>query len=138
MDFLITYNEAAEFLKNTPSLSPHPDFSKMHALRKHVVKALKHIVCPQSVVHRLTGMVLFPMVYALLEPTPFAIPENPGPVAVYAQFATPSMIKTADNLFKRLQHEHQSYENIWRKCFCMIDANIADQFKISNVPTLIE
>jgi hypothetical protein len=77
------------------------------------------------------------MVYALLEPTPFAIPGNPGPVAVYTQFATPSMIKTADNLFKRLQHEHQSYENIRRACFRMLDTNIADQFKVSNVPTLI-
>ena len=117
MDSLITYNEAAEFLKNPPSLSPRPDFSKMRALRTHMVTALKQLVCPQSAVHGWTGMVLSPMVYALLEPVAFGIPENPGPVAVYAQFATPSMIKTTNNLFKRLQNEHQSYENI--RCACL-------------------
>jgi hypothetical protein len=82
-------------------------------------------------------MVLSPMVYALLEPNPFAVPGNPGPVAVYTQFATPAMIKQADNLFKRLQNEHQSYENIRRACFRMLDANAADQFKVSNIPSLI-
>jgi hypothetical protein len=136
MDSLITYDEAAEFLKNPPSLSP-PGFANMRALRKHMVKALKQLLCPQSAVHGWTGMVLSPMVYALLEPTPFAIPGNPGPVAVYNQFSTPAMIKTGDNLFKRLMNEHQSYENIRRACFRMLDTNIADQFKVSNVPTLI-
>ena len=114
MDSLITYVEVAEFLKNPPLLSPRPDFSKMHALRKHMVTALKQLVFPQSAVHGWIGMVLSPMVYALLEPTPFAIPGNPGPVAVYAQFDTPSMIKTTNNLFKRLQNKHQLYENIRR------------------------
>jgi hypothetical protein len=36
-------------------------------------------------------MVLSPMVYLLLESTSFAIPGNPGPVAVYNQFATPAI-----------------------------------------------
>ena len=77
------------------------------------------------------------MVYALLEPTHFAIPGNPGPVALYTQFATPAMIKQADAMFLRLQKEHQSYENIRRACFQMLDANVPDQFKVSNVPSLI-
>ncbi len=29
MDSLITFDEAVEFLKNPPSLSPGPDFSKL-------------------------------------------------------------------------------------------------------------
>ena len=114
MDSLITFDEGAEFLKNPPSLSPRPDFSKLWALRKLMVKALKQLVCPQSAVHGWSGMVLSPLVYALLEPTPFAVPGNPGPVAVYTQFATPATIKTANNLFKRLQNEDQLYENIRR------------------------
>ena len=98
MDSLITFDEGAEFLENPPSLSPRPNFSKLRALRKHMVKALKQLVCPQSAVHGWSGMVISPMVYELLEPTPFAVPGNPGPVAVYAQFATPSMIKTTNNI----------------------------------------
>ena len=100
MDSLITYDEAAEFLKNPPSLSPRPGFTNMRALIKHMVTALKQLVCPQSAVHGWTGMVLLLMVYALLEPTAFAVPGNPGTVAVYNQFATPTQIKKAKNLFK--------------------------------------
>ena len=44
MDSLITFDKAAEFLKNPPSLSPRPDFSKFCALRKHMVKALKKLM----------------------------------------------------------------------------------------------
>ena len=113
MDSLITFDEAAEFLKNPPSLSPRPNFSKLRSLSKHMVKALQQLLCPQSQVHGWPGMVvLSPMVYELLEPNPFTIPENPGPVAVYTQFATPAMIKYSKNLFLRLQKEHQSYNNI--------------------------
>ena len=71
MDSLITFDEAAEFLKNPPSLSPRPDFSKHRALRKNMVKALKQLMCPQSAIHGWSGMVLSPMVYALLKPNPF-------------------------------------------------------------------
>jgi len=48
-------------------------------------------------------MVLSLMVYALLKPTPFAITGNPGPVALYTQFATPAMIKQANAIFLSLQ-----------------------------------
>ena len=40
MDSLITYNEAAEFLKYPTSLSPRPGFANMRALRQHMVTAL--------------------------------------------------------------------------------------------------
>ena len=99
---LITFNEAAEFLKNPPCLSPRPDFSKLCALRKHMVKALKQLVCPQSAIHGWAGMVLSPMVYALLEPNPFVAPGHPGPVAVYPQFTLPAQIKQVNAMFLRL------------------------------------
>ena len=137
MDSLITFDEAAEFLKNPPSLSPRPDFSKLCALRKHMVKALNQLMCPQSAIHRWSGMVLSPMVYALLKTTPFAIPENPGPVAVYTQFATPATIKQIDAVFLCQQKEHQSCKNIQRACFRILGTNDVDQFKVSNIPSLI-
>jgi hypothetical protein len=76
------------------------------------------------------------MVYALLEPTLFQDPTDPGAVAVYTQFATPSMIKMADAIFTRAQNKWNSYRNIKRACFCMLDELISNQFKVSNIPTL--
>ena len=50
-----------EFLKNPPTLSPRPDFTKLHALQKHMARALKQLVYPQSAIHRWSGLVLLPM-----------------------------------------------------------------------------
>ena len=137
MDSLITFDEAAEFLKNTPSLSPRPDFTQLRAMRKHMVKALKQLVCPQRPIHGWSGMVLSPINYALLEPTPFAVPGNPGPVAVYTQFATPAHIKQIDAIFLRLQKEHQPNGNIQGACFRMLNENVTSLFKVSNIPAFI-
>jgi hypothetical protein len=41
MDSLITYEEAAEFLKNPLTMLPRPDFAKLQALQKHMMQALK-------------------------------------------------------------------------------------------------
>jgi len=73
-----------------------------------MVKALKQLVCPQSAIHSWLGVVLSPMEYALLEPNPFAKSGNPGAVAVYPQFALPAQIKQIEEIFSRLQKEHQS------------------------------
>jgi hypothetical protein len=137
MDHLIKYKEVAEFLKNPPTLSPRPDFEKLRAMQKHMVKGLKQLVCPQSAIHGWLGLVLLPMVYALLMPNPFIAPPDPGAVAVYAQFALPVQIKTTDAMFVQAQNNYGSYKNIMRACFCMLDENVSDQFKVSNVPTLI-
>ena len=112
MDHTITFDEIAGFLKNPPTLLPRPDFVKIRALRKHMVRALKQLTCPQSVIHRWSSLILALMVYALLEPNPFQDPTDPGAVAVYMQFATQSMIKIADAIFTRVQNEWSSYRNI--------------------------
>jgi hypothetical protein len=105
MDHTITFDEVAGFLKNPPTLSPRPDFVKIRALRKHMVRALKQLACPQSVIHGWSGLIFASMVYTLLELNPFQDPTNIGAVAVYTQFATPPMIKMTDAIFTRAQNE---------------------------------
>ena len=58
MDQLITVDEVAEYLKNPPSVEPRPDFLKIRALQKHIIKALKKMICPQSQIHGWTGLVM--------------------------------------------------------------------------------
>jgi hypothetical protein len=136
MDHAITFDEVTEFIKNPPKLSPHPDFVKISALQKYMVRALKQLKCPQSVIHGWSGFILAPMVNALLKPNPFHAPTDPGPVVVYMRLAAPSMIKMADAIFTREQNEWNLFRNIQSACLRMLDELVSNQFKVSNVPDL--
>ncbi len=114
-----------ELLKNPPMLLPCPDFTKLQALQKHMARALKQLMCPQSTIHRWLGLKLLPMVYALLEPNPFIAPEYSGNVVVYPQFVLPAQIKTANVMFTWAQNKWKPYKNIQHACFHMLDENIA-------------
>jgi hypothetical protein len=137
MDQLITVEEVAEQLKNPPSLDPRPDFLKIRALQKHIIKALKKLICPQSRIHGWTGLAMDPALYTLLEPNAFIIPITPGNIPTYPAFASPSMIKNIDNIFDRNQNYFLSYVNINRACFTMLDDKISDRYKVSNTPNLM-
>jgi hypothetical protein len=136
MNSLITYKEAAEFLKNPPTMLPRPDFSKLQALWKHMTQALKQLVCPQSQIHGWTGLVMDPGLYALIKPVPFAVPVNPGATPVYQKFSPPAVMKMVDYASKLNKNYFLSYMNINRTCFRMLDDSVPIQFKVSNIPTL--
>jgi hypothetical protein len=76
------------------------------------------------------------MVYALLEPTQLLAPVYPCNMAVFPQLELPAQIKNADAMFARTQNKWKSYKNFQCTCFCMLYENMADQFKVSNMPTL--
>jgi hypothetical protein len=137
MDQLITFGEAAGFLKNPPTLAPCPDFAKIQALRKHINTALIQLMCPQSQIQGWAGLAMEPNMYALLEVVPFAIPINPGNAPIYTQFATPSHMKMADAIFLRNKNYYLSYKNIKCACFKMLDENVQPQYKVSNVTTMM-
>jgi hypothetical protein len=137
MDSLITYEEAAEFLKNPPTMLPRPDFAKLRAPRKHMTQALKQLVCLQSQIHGWTSLVMDPGLYTLIKPVPFTVPVNQGATPVYQSFAPPAMIKMVDYAFEKNKNYFLSYSNINRACFRMLDDSVPVQFKASNVPTLM-
>jgi hypothetical protein len=136
MDAVIDYDKAAGFLKNLPSLEPCSEFTNIRALKKHVIKALSQLYCPQSAIHGWAGLAMNPATYQLLEGTAFVVPFNPGPTAVYPQWAAPTMVKMIDATFLRKKNYFLSYKNIQRACFRMFNTNIGAQFKVSNAPTL--
>ena len=74
--------------------------------------ALKQLRCTQSVIHGWLGLILAPVVYALLEPNPFQDPTDPSPAAVHTQFATQSMIKMANAIFTRAPNKWNWYRHI--------------------------
>jgi hypothetical protein len=88
MDAIITFEEVTEFLKNPPSLAPHPDFNQLCPLHQHIMTALKQLTCPQSLIHGWSGLAINPGVYMLLEPQAFTEPPNPGACRLPTIFAT--------------------------------------------------
>jgi hypothetical protein len=76
--------------------------------------------------------------YALLKPTAlFANVGNPGNFPVYTNFATKAVIKMIGKQFERDKNCHLSFFIINQACFRMLDSNIADQFMVSNTPTMM-
>ncbi len=57
---------------------------------------------------------------------------------MYANFATKAAMKMTDKIFKRNKNYYLSFVNINRTCFCMLNDNIANQFKVSNTPNMME
>jgi hypothetical protein len=114
---LITYEEAAGFLKNSPSLAPRPDFTKIHALPKHKTQALKQLDCPQNLIYRWVGLAMDPAMYSLIKLTLFMAPPDPGDVPHHPHFATAQVIKTMDKLWENAMNYYLSSINISRACF---------------------
>jgi hypothetical protein len=74
--------------------------------------------------------------YLLLGAIAFATIDDPGPTAIYPQWAAPTTVKMIDAPFLHDKNYFLSYKNIERVCFRMFDANIGAQYKVSNNPTL--
>jgi hypothetical protein len=138
MDAIIDYDKAAGFLKNPPSLEPCPNFTNICALQKHIVQALVQLSCPQSDIHGWSGLAMDPTTYLLLEGVAFFIPPDPGLTAIFPSGAgvARTAMKTIQATFDSDKNYYLSYKNITRACFRMLDANVLDQFKVSNNPTL--
>ncbi len=102
------------------------------------MQALAQLSCPQSAIHGWLGLVMDPATYLLLEGAAFTIPPDPGPTAIFPSGAgvAQTTMKTIQATFDRNKNYYLSYKNITRACFRMLDANVSDQFKVSNNPTL--
>jgi hypothetical protein len=79
-----------------------------------------------------------PTTYLLLEGMAFTIPPDPGPMAFFPGGAgvAQTAMKTIQAMFDHDKNYYLSYKNITWACFCMLNANVLDQFKVSNNPTL--
>ena len=162
MDTLITYDEALALVANPLTLAPRPNFTNLRALRRHLQRALQRLVNPQSNVLGWSGLVMSQPMYQMLSTTPFRLPNDPGPQAVYYGARTPIVDDFGDPVldanglptyvpvpaldratqasidarFVREQNYWLSYKNIKRACYNVLDETIDDAFKFSPDPNL--
>jgi len=83
MNFLITHDEAVALVANPPTLAPHPKLTTLHALRCNLQHTLQHLVNPQNNVLGWSGLVMSQPMYQMLSTSPFHLPSDPGPQALY-------------------------------------------------------
>jgi hypothetical protein len=82
-------------------------------------------------------------IYALLTPTPFHQPNDPSPAAVYTRNnpadttpLTHTEQVSINTAFARELHYYQLLINIECTCFIVLNANIDDAFKVSDISTI--
>ena len=83
MDTIITYDEVAALVANLPSIAPRPNFTNLCNLWRHIQHALKRLRCPQSNILGWVGLIMSGAMYGLLTMTPFQLPLDPRPEAIY-------------------------------------------------------
>ncbi len=83
MDNVISYKEATALVANPPSLAPRPNFTNLRNLQHHIQRALQRLSCPQSNILGWAGLIMARSMYSLLTRTPFRVPTDPGPLAIY-------------------------------------------------------
>ncbi len=83
MDTTITYNEVVALVTNLPSITPPQNITNLCNLRRHIQCALQRRSCPQSNILGWVGLIMATPMYALLTTSPFRLPTDPGPLAIY-------------------------------------------------------
>ncbi len=75
-----------------------------------------------------------PTTYLFFEGAAFVVPPNPGPMVIFpgGVAVAQTVMKTTQAAFDRDKNYFLSYKNISRACFCMLDANVLAQLKVSN------
>ncbi len=151
MDVTISFDEVTTFLGVIPTLKPHLNFKCIRVLCRHFKCTLQCLPCPQSTLHGWKGMVMAQELYALLTPTPFRLPTNPGAHTVYIwpiDRSNPGVLPdlaipltrtdqtTINTMFSRHKHYYQSMLNIECACFTALDASVNVPFQVSKNPTI--
>ncbi len=83
MDYVSSYEEVAALIANLPSLAPRPSFTNLRNLRRHIQRTLMRVSFPQSNILGWDGLIMSRAMYGLLTTTPFRLPTDPGPLAIY-------------------------------------------------------
>jgi hypothetical protein len=151
MDATITYDEVVNLIGvNILSQNSRPNFESIRLLCCHFKHALQCLPCPQCTLHGWKGLVMARELYAILTPTPFRTPNNPGPNAVYVRALNPANPNTQldpapltrteqatiDMTFTRCKPYFLSMKSIEQACFTALDLSINNAFKVLNNPTI--
>ena len=136
MDTIITYDEVTKLLAEAPNCNPRPNFENIRTLKRFLIKKLRTLLCPQSAIMGWSGMVMDPVLYSLVEPTPFMLPADPGNTASYPHHRNLPRTEQAniDATFERQKNYFLSYINIYRAIFNVLDTKIDDAFKVGTTP----
>ena len=78
MDTIIAFEEASLLIMNPPAVVPRHNFTNLCALRKWLEECLKRLTHPTAYIMGWAGLVMVPVLYALIKATAFTAPTKPG------------------------------------------------------------
>ena len=162
MDTIISYDEVVALVANPPNIGPRTNFTNLRNLRRHIQRPLMRVSCPKSNILGWAGLIVSRAMFGLLTTSPFRIPIDPGPLAIYyparipivnaqgdpvlnglglpTYQAQPTIDRaeqaTIDARFKRAKNYWESYQKIRCAVFNCLDDGINDAFKVMNGPAL--
>ena len=141
MNTVISYDAVRTLLANPPSINPRPNFFNIRELRKHFAKALKRIPCPQSPVNGWAGAVMSPEMYALIDQNPFHLniaPTTPTPAYPNKYNPDGDLVpytreekSTIDAKFELSKNYFETWKNIYRACYDVLDEHVNDAYKVA-------
>ena len=137
MDIVISIDDAAGFLINPPNMASRPSFYKVRALRLHIAKGLRQIHHPDRPAHGWSGLATEPALYALVDSKPWAMPVDPGPIAVYLATDTTAEMKMKNATFVREKNMYTSSDNISRAVTKLLKSGIEEKYQTSDIVGLI-
>ena len=83
MDTIVIFEEASLLLANPPAVVPRPNFTNLCPLRKWLEECLKRLTHSTTHVMGWSGLVIVPVLYALIEAIVFTAPNNLGLIPPY-------------------------------------------------------
>ena len=102
MDTIISYNEVAALIANSPTIAPRPNFTNLHNHRCHIQCALMRVSCPQRNILGWAGLIMSRAMYGLLTTSPFRTPTDLGPLAIYNPAQIPHVNTQGDPVLNGL------------------------------------
>lgn len=137
MDTVISIDDAAGFLINPPNMASRPNFFKVRALRLHIAKGLRQIEHPDRAAHGWSGLATEPALYNLVDSTPWVMPTDPGPIAVYITTDTAADMKMKNATFVREKNMYKSGDNIARAVIRLLKTGIEEKYQMSDTAGVV-
>ena len=133
-DGICTYEECLKIIGTLTRLTPMPTFRNIRQLVRELIIAAKEIPSLQSDINGHAGMIMAPVLYAMIEHAPWTEPDNPGPRPAFPQHRVAGEQERLE-IDQEWKVEHRiwcTYSNFRRACHHAINKAVPEEYKTTD------